>query len=75
MNAGLTPFGTSHDRIHHRSRHLDTTGEDDQFRAPFVVRQRKLDRLVDPAGPGGKRRLQMVRPVGGQDEEDIGVFA
>src|SRR5262249_39798865 len=37
------------------------------------VRQRDLDRLVAAPRPGGQWRLQDVRPVGRQQEQDVGV--
>ena len=54
---------------------LEASGiKSDQFRAPLLIRQRKLDRLVNTARPGSQRRLELVRAVGGEYEYDFGVF-
>src|SRR5207247_401455 len=41
--------------------------------ATFRVRQRVLDRLIDASRARGERRLDVVRPVGGQQEDYLGV--
>jgi hypothetical protein len=47
----------------------------DQASAAAGVRQRHLDRQVDPAGPRGERGLQQVGTVAGEQEDDVGVVA
>ena len=46
----------------------------DQLAAADVVRQRHLDRLVDAAGPARQRALKLLRPVGGENEQDIRIL-
>jgi hypothetical protein len=43
----------------------------DELVAADLVRKRHLDRLVDATGPACQGALKLLRPVGGEDEQDI----
>src|SRR5258708_308100 len=46
----------------------------DQLPAADIVRKRHLDRLIDATGAARQRALELLRPVGGEDEQDIGIL-
>jgi hypothetical protein len=46
----------------------------DQLRAADIVRKRHLDRLVDTAGAIRQGALKLLRPVGGEDEQDVRIL-
>src|SRR5207247_8697532 len=62
-----------HDRLEQRLRYLEATGvQPDQLGTPLLVREWKLDRLVDPAGAGRQRRLELIGAVRRENEDHIG---
>ena len=75
MKAALTPLvrcaASSDDGIAERQARAI---ELDQLLAADVVRKRHLDRLVDAAGAACERALELFRPVGGEDEQDIRIL-
>src|SRR5207237_7862018 len=46
----------------------------DQFGATLLIRQWKLYRLVNAAGPGRESRFNLIRAVSRENEYDVGVF-
>ena len=75
MNAGLTPSSAAISDLVAGERELQPFAvELEQPPAPVGVRERKLDRLVDPPGPGGERGLEQIRAVRGQHEQDVVVL-
>ena len=49
--------------------------KDGEFAAAFGVGQREFDGLIDAAGASRKGEFELFGAVGGEDEEDGGVFA
>src|SRR5882757_9078344 len=65
------PRGLAHDGLVERQ---TLAIEPNQLLAADVIRQRHLDRLVDAARTAGERALELLRPISGEDEQDVGVF-
>src|SRR5262249_46411920 len=66
----------AHDHLQEPFRELQTTRiELDQLGAALLIRQRKFNRLVNSSGARSQRRLKLIRTVGGEDEEHVGIFA
>jgi len=75
MKAALTPLvpprGLGHDgRVERQTLAIELN----KLLAADVVRQRYLDRLIDAARTAGECALELLRPIGGEDEQDVGVF-
>jgi len=45
-----------------------------QLAAAILVRERHFDGLVDAAGATGQGGFQVLRPVGGENEKDVGIL-
>src|SRR5439155_6250132 len=57
-------------------RHLQAAGiQLHQLGARRLVRKREFNGLVDATWSRGQRRLEFIRPVGRQNEDDVGVLA
>ena len=75
MNAELTPSSASINDSGSEVGSFEAFAvEPDQPSPAICVRERQFDRLVDPAGSRGERRLEKIRAVRGKHEEYVVVL-